>query len=246
MDAKLKGPHGLDVMVATNTHALREIFLFRERIKALAGFEDEISYLDERVAAQPDDRVVAVFAKRGDHIVGSAYIHFHIFGGINSALAELHHIDAVLEFVDKEEIAIVTGLTVHPIVEAADVVTALMRQIYELVLQAGCSICYALAAEGPAETWRAYGFRQYRTAAQKKGLAAGPSVVASLRDAVYLATLLSPACELLGKAIDRDHGRRISGRLFQIYHRRDVSPYDRPSAPRFMPCDDDVAFACEG
>lgn len=245
MEATSGGPLSLNVFIANNTRDLREIFLFRERVKALTGLKDEISYLDERVAAQPDDRVVAIYAMRGEHIVGSAYVHFHIFGGINSSLAELHHINAALEFIDKDEIAIVSGMTVHPVVEAADVTAVLMRQVYELALKAGCSICYALATEETAEVWRAYGFRQYRPAARQNRLAAGPSVVASLRDAAYLATLLSPACELLGQRIDRDHGRRISGCLFQIYQHREAPAQHHAILPRYMPCEDDVAFACE-
>lgn len=205
------------VHFATSTHALREIFLFRERVKALTGQEDEVSYLDERVAAQPEDRVVAVYAEQDGRLVGSAYVHFHLFGDVMPQLARLHRVGAMLERVDKDEIAIVSGMTLHPVAKAHDVVAVLMEKIYELALQAGCSVCYALGSPETLRVFRQMGFRQYGAAWQHDRDGHRVSLAASLRDELYLATICSPVCDMLSEDNDRNHGRDISRHLHQAY-----------------------------
>lgn len=182
MEARVMNQSNLSVTFAENSQSLREIFLFRERIKMLAHAFDEVPYLDERVASQPEDRIVAVAVEQGGRLVGSAYVHFHIFGDVMPNLAHLHRTQSHLYKIDKDEMAIVTGVTIHPLADQDEVLDALFDKILGLVRQVGCKACYALANKATLHRQGALGFAKHVASPVRFGKTHCVPVVCSLDD----------------------------------------------------------------
>lgn len=215
MMSQIQAAFSVSSHYAIDPDSLERVRRFRSAQRLRLGPNDEVPDLDVLTQDRPDDTVVSIYAKRAGSIIAAANMHFFLFAQIPATLERLYNITPLTQVISKEQIAVISGMTVDPAFNDTDAELQLLTALHQLGLCASVSVSFAISDLDRLSLYLSLGFQQYRSGVRTDGRGLRIPLILSARDTGRLAAIDSP----LARVTEEDANPRLGQTVTHVINR---------------------------